>query len=90
MNLKTDTKIDGVKDVFKWLDKKCKKQKAILDKEKEKQKNGAYRWHDDLGARYIHEEEVKLDTLVDIKISVEKYMRKLKHEERENKQNELM
>lgn len=31
-----------------------------------------------------------LDTLVDINISVEKYMRKLKHEESEENQNEFM
>lgn len=81
-----NSKIEGVKDVFKWLEQRCKDQKRILEKEKEKAKksNGYYYWFDDCGEQIIREEEIKLQTLVETKISVEKYMKKLKREEKED------
>lgn len=40
-------------------------------------------YFDDNGKSYIEEEEVRLETLVGVKISIEKYMRKLRHQEKE-------
>lgn len=79
-----EKKSDGVKDVFKWLEKECKAQKKRLDaiiKEKEK---GTYYWFSDMGESIVREEEIRLETLVNIKISVEKYMKKLRHKEKES------
>lgn len=80
-------KSDGVKDVFKWLEQKCKDQKRRVDlatKEYEETKRGFY--FDDesciVSAAYVEMErqKAKLETLVVTKISVEKYMKRLKHE----------
>lgn len=72
-----------VKNVFKWLDNKCKIQRDNLEKVKQQKKNGHFMYFDDNGKSYIEEEEVRLETLVGVKISVEKYMRKLRHQEKE-------
>ena len=71
-------KSDGVKDVFKWLEQKCKEQKKVVD-EWEEQCRGAW------GFMYRDGEEVlrakeRLQAYVDIKIGVEKYMKKLRHQ----------
>lgn len=79
-----EKKSDGVKDVFKWLEKECKAQKKRLDSVKEEKKNGLYYWYPDMGESVIKEEEIRLETLVNVKISVEKYMKKLKHKEKEH------
>lgn len=75
---------DVVRSVFKWLDKKCKNQKKQLDHIIQQQKNGYFMYFDDNGRSDIKEEEIRLEALVDVKISIEKYMRKLKHQENEN------
>lgn len=72
-----------VRDVFKWLDNKCKIQKDNLEKVKQQKKKGQFIYFDDNGESYIKEEEIRLETLVGVKISVEKYMRKLRHQENE-------
>lgn len=74
---------DVVRDVFKWLDNKCKIQKDNLEKVKQQKKKGQFIYFDDNGESYIKEEEIRLETLVGVKISVEKYMRKLRHQENE-------
>ena len=75
-------KIEGVKDSFKILEERCKKQKKVLDIVTERQNNGCYWYFEDNGASLVNEERAKLDILVSAKIDIEKYMRKLKHEER--------
>lgn len=72
-----------VKNVFKWLNNKCKIQRDNLEKVKQQKKNGHFMYFDDNGKSYIEEEEVRLETLVGVKISIEKYMRKLRHQEKE-------
>lgn len=72
-----------VKNVFKWLDNKCKIQRDNLEKVKQQKKNGHFMYFDDNGKSYIEEEEIRLETLVGVKISIEKYMRKLRHQEKE-------
>lgn len=74
---------DVVRDVFKWLDNKCKIQKDNLEKVKQQKKKGRFIYFDNNGESYIKEEEIRLETLVGVKISVEKYMRKLRHQENE-------
>ena len=74
---------DVVRDVFKWLDNKCKIQKDNLEKVKQQKKKGQFIYFDNNGESYIKEEEIRLETLVGVKISVEKYMRKLRHQENE-------
>lgn len=74
---------EEVKNVFKWLDNKCKIQKDNLEKVKQKKKNRYFIYFDDNGESYIKEEEIRLETLVGVKISIEKYMRKLRHQEKE-------
>ena len=82
-----EKKSDGVKDVFKWLEKECKAQKKRLDAVREEREKGAYYWFDDMGDSIVRGEEIRLETLVSVKISVEKYMRKLRHKEKENESN---
>lgn len=84
-------KSEGVKDVFKWLDKECKKQKKCLDLSKEEyEKDKKWCCFDDTlcilesDKEAIIREQAKLDALVFVKISTEKYWRKLKHEEEES------
>lgn len=71
-------KSDGVKDVFKWLEQKCKDQKKVVD-ELESLCRGSwgflYEDSDDLSKA-----KERLQTYVDIKIGVEKYMKKLRHQ----------
>ena len=71
-------KSDGVKDVFKWLEQKCKEQKKEVDRLEEMCRGPwgfLYRDGDEL----IKAQE-RLQAYVDIKIGVEKYMKKLKHQ----------
>lgn len=71
-------KSDGVQDVFKWLEQKCKDQKKVVD-ELEDLCHGSW------GFLYRNGEELplakeRLQAYVDIKIGVEKYMKKLRHQ----------
>ena len=69
-------KSDGVKDVFKWMEQKCKDQKKVVD-ELEDLCRGSWRflYEDDLSRA-----KERLQIYVDIKIGVEKYMKKLRHQ----------
>lgn len=80
-------KSDGVKDVFKWLEKKCKEQKKRVEKAEEeydRTRRTCYFEDEECiveSAKIdLEREKAKLDALVEVKISVEKYMRKLKHQ----------
>ena len=69
-------KSDGVQDVFKWLEQKCKDQKKVVD-ELEDLCDGHW--------GFLYDEDllrakVRLQAYVDIKIGVEKYMKKLRHQ----------
>lgn len=76
-------KSEGVKDVVKWLEEKCKQAKLEVERAK-KAKNSFF--IDNEYGNYLDTEyfiaEAKLNQLVSIKISTEKYMKKLQHEER--------
>lgn len=54
-------KSDGVEDILKWLEEKCKEAKI------------------DSVQMDVERAETRLATLVEIKIGVEKYMKKLRH-----------
>lgn len=71
--------VDGAKAVFKELDKKCKKQKQLIDYYQEHRE--VYDWDD------IKEEKEKLKNFVQMKILAEKTWRKYRHILRE--QSEL-
>ena len=71
-------KSDGVQDVFKWLEQKCKDQKKVVNKLEDL-------CHGPWGFLYRDSEELlvakeRLQAYVDIKIGVEKYMKKLRHQ----------
>lgn len=74
-------KSDGVKDVVKWLEEECKKaKKEIEEAQEDKRKFGIF---EDCGDFYETElllAKKKLETLVQVKISTEKYMKKLRHQ----------
>lgn len=84
MNMKSE----GVKDVFKWMDKKCKEQKKKVEAAEKNYRQAVreWSWFDDTkcivdGAEIeLEREKAKLQALVEVKISVEKYMRKLRHQ----------
>lgn len=65
------------------MDNKCKIQRDNLEKVKQQKKNRHFIYFDDNGESYIKEAEIRLETLVGVKISIEKYMRKLRHQEKE-------
>ncbi len=80
-------KSEGVKDVFKWLDEKCKEQKIVIEKAEQNfqdTKKSCY-FEDEMclidsAEMELERAKEKLRAYVDIKIGVEKYMRKLKHQ----------
>ena len=79
-------KSDGVEDVFKWLEKKCKEAKENVKKAKKNYENTRKTcWFEDelylINSVKIEVEiaEARLDTLVEVKRGVEKYMKKLKY-----------
>ncbi len=72
-------KSEGVRDVFLWLKEECKQAKKELEYCKEQRKGCHYNmmdWYEN----DIKIAEAKLDELVRVKISTEKYMKKLKHQ----------
>lgn len=81
-------KSDGVKDIFDWMKQKCKDQKKIVDKAEEyyQAQKQRWLWYDDTKC-IVDDAEVdlalakeRLQAYVDIKIGVEKYMKKLRHQ----------
>lgn len=81
---------DVVKGIFLHFKKKCKEQKKrveIAEKELERTRRGCH-FEDEMclvewAEKDLIREQAKLDQLVKDKISIEKYWRKLKHEEEE-------
>lgn len=74
-------KSEGVKDVVKWLEIQCKKQKKEV--EKHKKQNSSFFIDNEYGdylKQRVAEEQAKLSMLVNVKRSVEKYMKKLQHQ----------
>lgn len=75
-------KSEGVKDVVKWLEGEIKKAKQNHEQAIKDRKN--FGMYEDCGEYYHQNEAVAkavLDELVRVKISTEKYSKKLKHEE---------
>ena len=75
-------KSEGVKDVVKWLENEIKKAKVNHEQAIKDRKN--FGMYEDCGEYYHQNEAVAtavLDELVRVKISTEKYAKKLKHEE---------
>ena len=70
-------KSDGVQDVFKWLEQKCKEQKKVVDELEDLCRGyGMFcRYCDEL----IQAQE-RLKAYVEMKIGVEKYMKKLRYQ----------
>lgn len=89
--MKTESEV--VRDIFKWMKKKCKEQKQSVERAEEyvkKTKRSCY-FEDEMclvdsAERELAREQGKLDGLVEAKIGIEKYMRKLRHEEEEKKE----
>ena len=78
------SKEEGVNDCVKFIIKKIKyKQEFLCTAEQEKKVYGGY---EDCGSSY-HEQlvaqQAKVDVLIEVKISLEKYKTKLKHEHEE-------
>lgn len=81
------SKSDGVKDVFKWVDKKCKEQKKVVEKAeinlKETERFCCFEDEMcliDFAKIDLEREQAKLQAFVEVKIGVEKYMKKLRHQ----------
>lgn len=72
-------KSEGVKDIFEWLKEECKKAKQELEHCKE-QRKGCHYYMFDWYEQDIKIAQAKLDELVRVKISTEKYMKKLRHQ----------
>ena len=73
-------KSEGVKDCVKWLEKKLKGEKNEL--ENDNKNYDTWGMFDDCGPSYenaIVEREARMEALVEVKVSLEKYMRKLRH-----------
>ena len=83
-------KSEVVKEVFKWARERCRKQKIrVEDAEKEYKRTLRDCYFEDEmciieGAKIDFErEKAKLEAYVDVKIGIEKFMRKCRHEEEE-------
>lgn len=64
-------KSEGVKDILEWLEIRCKSLKADLDEDKADRYSGGV---------YTARVEARFQEALSIKIGVEKYMKKLKHQ----------
>ena len=74
-------KSEGVKDIVQWLEEQCKKAKLEVENAKTDKRN--FGMYEDCGEFYETElllAEKHLKTLVQVKISTEKYMKKLRHQ----------
>jgi len=72
-------KSEGVKDIVKWLEQECKSAKQELERAQIERKGCHYymwEWYE----QDIKVAQAKLDELVRVKISTEKYMKKLRHQ----------
>jgi hypothetical protein len=65
-------KSDGVKDCVKWLEQEIKSRNKTYKEEKANN----WCWYSD----QLHEDKAVIDALVSVKVSLEKYSKKLKHE----------
>lgn len=75
-------KSEGVKDVVKWLNEQIKEAKARLEEAKSDKRS--FGMFEDCGSSYddaFIRAEQHLSTLVSVKISTEKYSKKLHHQE---------
>lgn len=72
-------KSEGVRDVLKWVKMKCKQQKACIECLENGKRDGSF-FMDKYIDSYIEEEKIRLETLVEVKISIEKYLKKLKYQ----------
>lgn len=73
-------KSDGVKDCVKHLIKEIKKEKKLLEHDEKLRSKFGY--FEDCGESYqraVHERKARIEALIEQKISMEKYSRKLKH-----------
>jgi len=73
-------KSEGVRDCVKWLEKKLKEEKKEL--EKDNKNYATWGMFSDCGPSYenaVVEREARIEALVEAKVSLEKYMRKLRH-----------
>jgi len=74
---------EGVKDVVKWMEQQIKAQRAVVAEARKRRGciTEISEFYDNIRER----EEACLQQMVAWKVSTEKYMRKLRHEEREAK-----
>jgi len=73
-------KSEGVKDCVKWLENKLKGEKNEL--ENDNKNYSTWGMFDDCGPSYenaIVEREARMESLIEAKVGLEKYMRKLRH-----------
>lgn len=75
------SKSEGVKDIVKWLDEKLKKKKLLVEQASKESK--AFTIDNEYGD-FLDEcfkiEKAEFDTMLSLKISIEKYMKKLQHQ----------
>lgn len=76
-------KSEGVRDVVKWLENRCKELKIEMENDKREASSFSI---DNEYADFLDREaavsEAKFHLMVSTKISIEKYMKKLIHEEK--------
>jgi len=78
----SNSKAQGVKDCVKWLIKQIQiqEQQSLLEKE-EFERDQHYRT--DLTEPFfqmVHDRKIKIETMIEIKISLQKYATKLKYQ----------
>ena len=81
-------KSDGVEDIFKWMKDKCKEQKQVVEQSRKNLEKETKEWSGfddtqcfiDAAKVNLEREEAKLAAFVEVKIGVEKYMKKLRHQ----------
>ena len=77
-------KSEGVKDCVKWIKKKIKEEKEQLKIAVKDEKS--FGMYDDCGPAYrreVERTELRIQSLVEVKISLEKYMKLLRHSAKE-------
>ena len=76
------SKSEGVKEVVKWLEEQCNLAKSGVESaERANRSLGMFEDCGDFYREQLLEARTKLATLVSVKISTEKFMKKLRYEE---------
>lgn len=75
----SNSKAQGVKDCIRWLVKELKEQKSLLKKEEFQRDQHSRTALTEHFFQDVHDRKIKIKTIFEIKVSLEKYASRLKN-----------